>query len=366
MNITLFIGGLSGGGAERVVCNLGNHLSKNHKVTILTMSNESPTYQLLNNIERVSLHREEEKDNFIIKNLKRVKRLRGYLKVSETDVYVVMLPVTIALLLLFRKSIDVPIIVAERNDPSKIYHKSKIHKMVMKKLFSKADNYIFQTEDAQQFYLSKLKTLKKGVIIPNAVNEDFLSTDFSGKRSKKIVSVGRFTEQKNFPMLINAFSKIIEEFPEYKLEIYGDGPLRKEMETLIKELNLTDKIHMPGYVENIKNRIEDASLFVLPSNFEGMPNALMEAMAMGIPSIATDCPVGGPRFLIKDGENGFLVPVGDSELLAKKIKLLLSDESISKKISKKAQDITKKLHPNLIYGHWECVIQESIKNYRML
>lgn len=364
MNITLFIGSLSGGGAERVTCNLANFLSAKHNVKIITMSGDAPTYYLDPSIERICLENETENYNFIKRNILRFFRLRKLLKNYKSDVYVVMLPVTTALLLLHRKYIDAPIIASERNDPKNWYKKSLIHRLVMEKLYSKADLFVFQTEDAKKFYKSTLKI--DGIVIPNAINEEFIDVSIHKDKNKKIVSVGRFSEQKNFSMLIKSFNEIQNEFPDYTLEIYGDGPLRNDLEKLIDKYNLHNKVFLQGYVENIKSYIENASLFVLPSNFEGMPNALMEAMAMGIPSIATDCPVGGPRFLINDGENGFLVPVGDSELLAKKIKLLLSDESISKKISKKAQDITKKLHPNLIYGHWECVIQESIKNYRML
>lgn len=360
MNITLFIGGLSGGGAERVVCNLGNYLSKNHNVTILTMSNDKTPYKLSDNIERISLHSEGETKNPIIKNLKRISRLRKYLKNSKADTYVVMLPGTISLLLSFRKYIDAPIIVAERGDPSKIYNKSIVYRMIMENLFPKADNFVFQTKDAQKFYQLKLGTLEEGVVIPNAVNEEFLSAPFSGERSKKIVSIGRFTEQKNFPMLINAFSEISNDFPDYTLEIYGDGPLRKEMEALINKLNLTDKVFLPGYVENIKNHIEKASLFVLSSNFEGMPNALMEAMAMGIPSVSTDCPVGGPRYLIKDGINGFLVPVGDVKLLVNRMEIILTDKQIGKMFSESSKELTKRLHPEKIYSLWETTIKQTV------
>lgn len=130
-------------------------------------------------------------------------------------------------------------------------------------------------------------------IIPNAINKEFITAEYSGPRNKQIVSSGRLTEQKNHALLIKAFAGITAKYPAYKLVIYGDGPLRKDLELLASNLGIADKVSFPGYTTEIRKKIERSSLFVLSSDFEGMPNALMEAMALGVPCISTDCKGGG-------------------------------------------------------------------------
>lgn len=359
MNITIFIGGLSGGGAERVVCNLSNFLSAKHKVTILTMSNDTPAYQLDESVSRVSLIKNEESQNYLIKNFKRIIRFRNYIKKSDADVYLAMLPGTINIMLAHRNKINVPIIVSERCDPQSRYESSKTRKWIMKKLYPKADGFVFQTKDAMDYYRQIIKN--KGTVIPNAINQEFMREPFKGTRKKSIVSAGRFTEQKNFALLIKAFSRITDKYPDYDLIIYGNGPQKNGLVHLVKELDLENKVKFPGYVNNFGDQIIDASLFVLSSNYEGMPNALMEAMALGLPCISTDCPVGGPKFLINNKENGVLVPIREISKLAEAMDEILSNKKLATKISENARDIVDTLSYTSIYQKWENYI-ENIAN----
>lgn len=358
MNITLVIGDLSGGGAERVICNLGNFLSRNHNVTIITLTNKDTDYYLNKKIKRISLYYEYENNNKIKKNLKRILRFRNYIiNDSKTDVYVVMLPYPTVLLLSHKKYTDAPIIAAERADPKRRYKKSILSRVIIKKIYSKADKFIFQTNDAQKFYDSIMDI--DGYVIPNAIDKKFIGKSFKGEKEKTIVSVGRLVSQKNFELLIKSFYKINKKFPEYKLKIYGKGPLKNDLKCLINELGLENRVFLEGYKSDIEKHIQNASIFVLSSNYEGMPNALIEAMALGVPSISTNCPVGGPKYLIKDGVNGYLVPINDSEKLAEKMDKILSDKKLAKKISLSSKRITEKLDPHIIYKKWEKVIVES-------
>ncbi|MGG1687209.1 glycosyltransferase family 4 protein [Pseudalkalibacillus sp. NRS-1564] len=358
MNITIFIGGLSGGGAERVVCNLSNFLSARHNVTVLTMSNDTPAYQLNRNVKRVSLIKNRESNNFIGKNFKRIIRFQNYIKNADADVYLVMLPGTINIMLAHRNLIKVPVIVSERCDPQARYESSKLRKWLMKKLYPKAEGFVFQTKDAMSYYSEIIRN--RGIVIPNAINHEFVRESFKGKRKKRIVSVGRFTDQKNFKLLIKAFSRITDKYPDYDLIIYGNGPQKNQLVSLVKELKLENKVMFPGYVEKIGDHIIDASLFVLPSNYEGMPNALMEAMALGLPSISTDCPVGGPNFLINDKENGLLVPVNEVEKLSNAMEKILSNEAFAFRIGENARNISETLNSDIIYGQWESYIKEFL------
>ena len=143
--------------------------------------------------------------------------------------------------------------------------------------------------------------------------------------------------------------------------IYGEGDKRGELEKLVEELGLKDRISLPGNIRNIADEMEKNSLFVLSSDFEGMPNALMEAMALGLPCVSTDCPCGGPRYLIKNGENGVLVPVGDADALAEAMKKMLHDEDLRIRIGNNARTIQTRLSPEKIYGQWESYIKSIVE-----
>ena len=358
MNITLFISSLYGGGAERVTCNLASYLAdQGHIVEILTMAETEQSYELSNNVTIQTLLPMKDRRNSILDTVIRFPRLWKYLiKHKEKDAYLVMLPKTIIFLMAFRWMTKAKMIISERGNPE-AYNK-KIQK-AMKKYASKADGYVFQTEDSKKWYnecINKINT----VVIPNAINPAFIRSIYTGKRAKEIVSVGRLNKQKNFELLINAFSKIADRYSDYKLIIYGEGLYRKQLEALVASLKLCDRILLPGNVSNIADRIEGASLYVLSSDYEGMPNALIEAMALGLPCISTDCPVGGPRFLIKNNFNGILTPVGNVEELAEAINQVLNDDEYALELGKNASRVQEKLAPEKIYAQWEKFIVDIV------
>ena len=242
-------------------------------------------------------------------------------------------------------------IISERNDPSHFRGKA-ITRILSRFLMRKADGYIFQTKDAQAFYGGEMA--KHSVVIPNPlfIGENYPETDYTGEREKTIVTTGRLNRQKNHLLLIRAFKKIADEHPDYKLIIYGEGPERQNDEILINELGLRDCVLLPGTINNVPERIYKASLFVLSSDFEGMPNSPMEAMALGLPCISTDCPCGGPRELIEKGKNGILVPLGDEDALAVAMRKVLSDEKFATMIGKNAMNIRERLSLDKVFKQW--------------
>lgn len=184
------------------------------------------------------------------------------------------------------------------------------------------------------------------------------------ERENVIVSVGRLVEQKNQKVLINAFSKIAKKYPEYKLKIFGEGNLREELQKQIDDLNMKDKIYLCGVCDNIKEQLEKAKIFVLPSNYEGMPNALIEAMASGCSVISTDCPCGGPRELIENNKNGILVPVNNEQELSNKIEYLIKNEEKAKIMGENAKKVQEKLNPDNILKQWENYIIKILQKGR--
>ena len=326
MKILFNLGTLRKGGAERVVANLSNYLAENNNDVSIVISVEKQSYyKLNNNVKLYGLDRKKASNNFLIKNISRLKRLNHIVRTIKPDIIISFLPepsYRVLALKLFNKKLKV--IVSVRNDP-KIEYKTKINRIVMKILYPLADGFVFQTKEAKEYFSKKIQ--QKSVIIPNPIDKKIIQRKvYTGKKEKKIVAVGRLVEQKNHELLINAFNLVKDQIPEYNLIIYGEGSLREKLQEQIERLNLKERVFLPGNVDNIADKIENASLFVLSSNYEGMPNALMEAMALGLICISTDCPCGGPRFLIENNVNGYLINVGKEKELANKIKEIIVDK----------------------------------------
>ena len=327
---------------------------------MLTMSVTENTYGLQDDILVRPLVDEAERTKKGTRNILRYFRLRQYIQQAACDAFVVMLPITTILLLSLKRIIKAPVIAAERCSPAAY---SGMKRFLLRKLARKADAWVFQTDDAKKWYGNRIR---QGEVIPNAINQDFLREPYTGEREKTIAAAGRFTAQKNFSLLLDAFGAVADQYPEYRLVIYGKGPQEQMLREKAETVGLADRVEFPGYVENMAEELEKAGMFVLSSDFEGMPNALMEAMALGLPCISTDCPCGGPAFLIRNGENGLLIPVGDAAAMAKALSELLQSPEKAAALGQNAREITQTLAPEKIYARWEayiCRIAEEKKKH---
>jgi len=378
MKICFFITTVTKGGAERVIANLSNYLVNEENienVDIINIYNTEISYDLdpkikVYTIEKKFVKHQNLMNNhkglvkFIkhvakyIKNIHRKHILKNMLNKSDYDVIISFLPEPSFMILSLKKYIKCPIIVSDRNDPNLEYNNIRT-KYLMKKLYPLADGFVFQTLDAKR-YFDKLFT-KKNQIIFNPVNKNFIRESYIGEREKTIVNVGRLENQKNQMLLIKAFEKIKDEFNEYKLIIYGDGTLKKSLQDYITNNNLTERVILAGEVEDLNEKIYKSSLFVLSSDYEGMPNALIEAMCLGIPVISTDCPCGGPRMLIDNNENGLLVEVNNQEQLSEAIKKILSNNEYAKELGIKASRLSEKVSSDVIDKEWLEFIKKIIK-----
>ncbi len=363
MRITLLIGSLTGGGAERVVCHLANYLAKQqHIVEILTVSDKI-SYKPNDNVRvRNMYHESNSKLPKKIINIIRLYRFNKYLRKENVDLYVTFLPELTQLLMRQKVFFKAPVVISERSDPYQYWEKGRNQLCVFKKCFSRGDGYVFQTEEARLYYSTNGIDTRNSIVIPNAINPDFVKEPYIGKHEKEIVSVGRLNIPKNFPLLIRAFAKISEKHQDYILKIYGQGGLLESLKKLTRELGVEKKVEFPGYVNDIPKALQKASLFVLSSHYEGMPNALAEAMSLGLPCISTDCPVGGPRFLINEEENGILVPVDDDDALADAIERVLNNEDLKEKLGKNARHISERLSSDKIYNMWEEFLVRTANN----
>lgn len=236
---------------------------------------------------------------------------------------------------------------AERGDP---YAYSKKWIILEKWAYRKSDICFFQVERARDFFDDTIKN--KSIVIPNPYTSTTIIQPNTGKRNKTIVGVGRLEYQKGFDILISAFAIVHEKHPDYTLVIYGDGSKRNELESLVTKLYLEDYISFPGYIKNVQEVLLHEGIYVLSSRFEGIPNSLIEAMAVGIPTISTDCSPGGPDFLTKGGTRGLLVPVEDEVKLADGIISLIENPELRMRISLAGIQVREELDESKIKKLW--------------
>lgn len=350
MKVTMVNSKLTGGGAERVTCNLANHFARaGWGVELLTFDESEACEALEAGITSVSLLTVEEKSSARLLNLlRRLPRLCRYLRKQEADACVVMLPVPTILVLGLSWLTKTPIIAAERADPSRY---DRLSRFCLRRLCRRAAAWVFQTETVRQWYTPCLGDVPC-VVIPNAINPAFLTELQDNERQKSIVGVGRLCGQKNFGLLIRSFARIAGEFPEHRLKIYGRGGMEGELKALAETLGVADRVDFPGHVPDMPRHLQQAGMYVLSSDFEGMPNALIEAMAQGLPCVATDCGGGGARFLVEDGRNGLLVPAGDEERMAAAMRRILQDEDFARELGNAALQVRQRLAPERVYDRW--------------
>lgn len=221
-----------------------------------------------------------------------------------------------------------------------------------------ADGYVFQTPEASRMY--NRRATRIGTVIPNPIIDKLPDPIFNNLR-KEIVNTGRLCDQKDQSTLIKAFKIFHETHRDYKLVIYGSGEYKERLMTLIDSLGLSDCAEIISGKSNISDRINGSAMFVLSSKAEGMPNALIEAMSMGVLSISTDCPAYGSRMLITNNENAVLVPVGDVNIMANEMCRVIEDEVLANKIRQNAVAIRDRLEPSKISTAWINYVQTIVK-----
>ena len=237
-------------------------------------------------------------------------------------------------------------IMSERNDPSR---KPEKEFRDAKKSYAKADHVVFQSVHVRQLFSKEIQD--KSSIIRNPIHVTCFADRVSQNR---IVTVGRYVEQKNHELLIQAFAMFHRTHPDYTLHLYGDGNLREKLEKLIDELQLQDAVFLEGFQEDIHQHIRNAKMFVLSSDYEGMSNALMEAMMMGLPCISTSCT--GSDELLEDGETGLLVPVGDAEALSHAMSRLADDKRLCDRLREQAQLQSLEFEKEKVVRAWERIL----------
>ena len=330
-----------------------------HMVTDYSTANE---YPLKPSIKRAVLDGEfvgaTEKGR-IKRTLRRILQLRKLCKAEQADIVISFMRDSNFRAIFATRFLKTKNLISVRIDP-KIGYRSKKTALLAKALYPFADGCVFQTPEAKAWFSPKIQ--KKSRIIFNPVSEAFYGVQGAPLTEKRIVSCGRLNKQKRFDLLIDAFDKICDNFPEYSLDIYGVGELQEQLQSQIDALRRADRIRLMGRCNDVPHTIKDASLFVLPSDFEGLPNALMESMALSLPVISTDCGGGGARALIEDGVDGRIVSCGDIAALSNAIAEALSDPEKAKCCGEKAGEKAKRFSSDCVVSQWEAYIRQICNN----
>lgn len=342
------------GGAERVISILANDfVTKGHEVELL-LYYDKPLWYSLDNRIKVTI---DEKAIGKCGKIKHILWRRKYIKSSNADIVVSFLATFNMLNIVSLIGTKKKLIVADRNDPSRI-PKNKVLRTLRNLLYRFADGVVLQSENNKN-YFSKAIQKKSAIIYNPTITSDYKSSYIRNTPHKnEIVSVGRVIEQKNPRMLLDAFAKISNEFPEYNLKVLGEGDLRNEMREKAKKLGLEDKVSYIGAVSDVFENIQNSALYIMTSNYEGMPNALLEAMCIGLPVISTK--VSGATDVIENGKNGVLIDCNDIDALADNIKELLSNSDLRTKYAKNAILLSQKLDVNSISDLWINFFKEVI------
>lgn len=350
-HVAFYIGSLSKGGAERVFVNLAEYfISEGKRVTIITQYKKDNEYELPEGCERVisDITAEEEKGR-IYNFFARLCKLHRILVLTNADIMLTTIGKNNFMAICSAIFIKTRIVVSIVADPKEEYT-NLVMKLLMQILFPEADGIIMQTTQSLNFM--KMGLDKKCTILPNSVSPNFLLDRFEGRREQNIFAIGRMDANKNQEMTIRAFAKICQDYPAAKLTIIGDGDLREYLEKLCAELDVSNKVNFTGIVSDVADRLYKAYAFVLTSYTEGMPNTLLEAMALGVACISTDCPCGGPYDLITPNKDGILIPVGDIDALAKELRKLLEDYDYADSLGINAHDTMQQYRPEIVNRKW--------------
>lgn len=375
MKIAIVISGMGKGGGERVVSVLSNRFTNlgNEVTIIITGDSTECVYNLDPRINIIGL-KDWIKDHPISQTiLGRIKKkfrkffvkqsefekcyrtykngsdmLVAYLKENPMDYALSFLVHDNMALALCSKRQNAKIIICEGTYPDRPDY-SNIFKLVRDKCYVKSDYRVFQTEEQMKLFPAKMK--RNSTVIGNPLAEN-LPLPFKGRRSKVIVNFCRLDKPKNLFLLIDAFCKLVKEYPDYKLNIYGDGPLHSQLEEKIIQMNMQNNVFLFSFQNNLHELIKNSTMFVTSSDFEGLSNSLLEAMAIGLPVIATDCLGGGARCLINNGKNGLLVAKGDEQALYAAMKRYIDSPSYAETCGQNAKEIRYEYSVENITNKW--------------
>lgn len=347
------------GGAEKMMVWLANQCAKSgHSVVFFTYRDDCVMQPLSKRVKHK--HVQIEKVGGELSLFKTTKYLHKYIKEERFDIAIAFLSPSILRLAIAAFRTNIKLLFSHRADP---YYRARnkkirlrVYEMINRWAFNQADYYVFQTSIAQAYFDEKIQNHSS--VIANPIHPLVRTVERKGNVEKKIVTVGRLDlKQKRQDVLIDAFNLISSKYPNYILEIYGSGDDYLQIRRMI---NNNVKIKLMGRTNQVSKVIQNAAVFVLSSDFEGIPNALLEAMSIGVPCVATDCSPGGASLLIQNKKNGLLVPRDNPLLLAEAISYMLDNEYDAEQMATEAMHVNETYSEDIISGKWINLIGQLV------
>lgn len=356
MNIGFIVQDISLGGGERILNMLMNSFRKEGNSIIIYTWNKD--WEKLPKAEDQQLVFLDHYPNYGNK-IKAFNSFNRALKTTNPDCIITFVTGLAEVAIWAAKINHIPFIMSERCDPLYVPNKW-YHRLLERLVYRCCDGVVFQTETVKKFFSKAIQN--HSIVIPNPLIDEKIPIADINNSKKEIVGIGRLCEQKNFGILIDAFAELKPN--DYVLKIFGEGPLRKDLEAKISAHHMEDRVFLMGKVDKVVDEIIHSDIFILSSIHEGMPNVLIESMAMGLACIAFDVPSHGARNLIVDGKNGFLVPVNDNVLLKDRIAFLINNPDIKHSIKKNALAIRETNSQERIIPIWIDFIKSIIAGYK--
>lgn len=355
-HIIIFCGSLEGGGAERVISILSRYLlSYFKKVEILLYYDRPIWYELAIGVSVTFIERECQAKG----RIGRARWMRHYIQSQKPTLVLSFLSPYNIFCWFTLLGVSTPLLVADRSDPR---HDPDlwILRLLRNIIYYFCDGVIVQNSHNQSYFWKKIRY--KCAVIPNPVimSQALVGAACHTPKEPIIVSVGRLVPAKNHQALINSFAEFHLLYPQYRLVIYGEGPCRSVLEDLIASKNLTGVVILPGAVKNVWHHMLSAQSFVFTSDFEGMPNALTEAVCLGLPCVSTR--VSGAEDLIVNGENGLLVTVGDQKQLTEGLKRIIQTPMTDLSLKQSAKLTALRLDPEHVAAYWIDYINSTLSH----
>lgn len=359
-HIAFVIAGLGAGGAERVLSLLSAAwVERGLRITVIAFDQDGdPIFHRLD--ERVGLIRlgRPPTARHPLRVLRRITALRRTLGAVRPDLTISFLTKINVLVLLASLGTRRRVIVSERNNPD-AQDAAAIWNRLFAMLHARAAAIVMQTDASVRCLPPAAR--RQACVIGNPIAA---SAEVRAARDHHVLAaVGRLTRQKGFDLLVEAFARIADRHPDWRLRIWGGGEMRLALETLVAERDLERRVDLPGNSTEPGGWISGADAFVLSSRYEGFPNALGEAMAAGLPVAAFNCDFG-PGSIIRDGVDGLLVEPEDVQALSAALDRLLGDRLLRAQLGAAASAGMRRFAPAKVVAQWDVLIAEIWANRR--
>jgi glycosyltransferase involved in cell wall biosynthesis len=291
--------------------------------------------------------------------LQRIAAFRRMLNAERPDVIVSFLPGVNVASVVCSFGLGIPVIACERTDPL-VWPRAHYANWLVRLAYRHAAMLTVQTEAVAEKIPSAFPRLKRLQVVPNPIPKElqhYQHARRSGAR-RRLVAVGRLAAEKQFDLLITVFSLLASQWAEWDLYIYGEGDLRDQLRRQIDNLNMTGRVVLAGSTTKPWEEMAQSDAFVMTSRIEGFPNALLEAMVLGLPCVVFDCP-SGPREITRDGRDGVLVPLNDQEALALALTNVMSSEAFRVALGSRARESTlSRFNLTSVIGSWDRIFNE--------